>query len=104
MNLKPFLKQPATFDKLLSRDPYGKPHFAPPLTIMARITTKVKTNPQAQEVTLLEHSQILTDVPLAIGDRINGEELQAIETMVDFGGKTIGYKGHPRPPSNFTRE
>lgn len=102
MELTRYLNQTATLRSFTSRDDWGNPVYASARTIRARKTSKTKWLKTAKEFAPVLVTQYLTDVHLKLGDEIDGDEISAIEEIIDFDGSYIGCKAFPRPPQGFT--
>ena len=96
------LKQKATYEAYIERDPRGNIVSEPPVEIKCRKTRKAKWQRSRSEMIEVTVTQYLVNFPLYQGDKLDGEELYAVEEIIGANGKLVGCKGFPRPPQGFT--
>ena len=102
MKITQYLNQTAQYEERLdSLDGWGQQSFNPPITIKCRYQTKHKLLKTKAGHEFIPVTEYMTEQPLKLGDRIDGQELQAVESIQDFK-RTIGWKGYPEPPSGFS--
>ncbi len=102
MNIKPFLKQTATYQaRTQTHTAWGDASYEPPVQIKVRRTQKMKTVRKQNEWRTLLMTQYMTAHNVKPGDRIDGEEIWAVEDLRGLDGKLIGTICHPNAPPTF---
>lgn len=101
MDLKPFLRQTAIYRQPNGIDAEGNRAYAPAVTIPCRKVAKHKLMRTANTESYISVTEVITNYTVELGGTLDGEELLAIEAIVDFTGLTLGYRCHPRPPVGF---
>ncbi len=102
MDIAGFLNQSAVYERFIEHNEWGDPVYAPAITIPVRKTVKSKMHRMTDRTTRINVGQILTNHPnITLQDRIDNEELQAVEEYVDISGTIIGYTCYPRPPVGY---
>ena len=100
MKITPFLNKTATYEARQGEDGWGKHQFAAPKQIRVRITTKYKLLKTKTGHEFINVTEYMTEQPLKLGDRIDSNELQAVESIEDLKN-TIGWLGYPTPPTGY---
>ena len=100
MKITKYLIHTATFQERTGEDRWGKQTFAATTTIKVRRSTKQKLLKTQTGHELIPVTQYMTEQTIKLGDRIDGQEIQGVESIEDFKG-TIGWKAFPRAPSGF---
>jgi len=73
-------------------DEFGQPQYADAVSIKCRIENKQKLIRKPDGETSMSDTRIITNVPVASGDKIGERVVIAIEDMTGLPGKAIGYK------------
>lgn len=102
MNLKRFLKQTATLERHTGRDPWGKDTYDPPVEIPTRSTKKLRTMTEKEGTTVVSVTEHMTNAVVEEYDKINGEQVRAIEELRALNGSYLGCIAYPRPPLGFS--
>ena len=91
LNLRGFLKQTISLERLTGVDDWGTPSFAPAVTLPARKEEKQKLVRSTDGAEVLATTRVLVVDEVVIGDRIDGRDVQARESVVDVGGRLLGW-------------
>lgn len=91
MNLKGFLKQTTSWEAKTGESDWGDPTYAAPVTLRARVEEKQRRVLNAAGNEVLAETRVMLVDEVAVGDRLDGKQVQARESIVDVGGNTLGY-------------
>lgn len=93
MNLRGFLKQTVRYERKADTDEWGSPSYEPEVTVPARIEEKQKLvrDGDGTEVLATTRVLLLAEPEPRIGDHVNGQDVQARESIVDVGGTLLGW-------------
>lgn len=92
MNLRGFLRQTTSWEAKTGENDWGDPAYATAVSLPARVEEKQRRvlNASGNEVLFSETRVMLVD-EVAVGDRLDGKQVQARESIVDVGGNTLGW-------------
>lgn len=103
MRLIRYLNQTAIWEKRISAgEGWATVQYADPVEIRARVTTMVRKSNESGKITYFDLTKFLTEAVITPGDRINGEEINAVEKIIGRRGNTIGVKAFHKPPTSFS--
>jgi hypothetical protein len=89
-----YANQTVTLERKSSTNDYGDTIYDDPVTISARYEprTGLRRSITGDEVAV--ESLILTETAIALGDVIEGSSVRRVETIVDKGGRILGYQAY----------
>lgn len=99
MELTPYLNQECSYQSVDTIQETGDKTYKSAVTVATRRVSKAKreeANGKEKIINVTEY--LLEDIVPVLGDKIDGEEILAVEELVDFDGTIIGYRCFPRPP------
>lgn len=98
MNLRGFLRQTTLWEAQVkdgSGDPvlndWSEPTYAAPASLPARVEEKQRRVLNASGNEVLSETRVMLVDEVAVGDRLDGSQVQARESIVDVGGNTLGW-------------
>lgn len=86
MNVAPLLRQQVQWEPLASTDNRGDPTFGPAQTVPARAVAKLKDIIAKDGETITTTTSVMMVVEPGIGDLLDGREVVAVTTQVDYRG------------------
>ena len=95
MNLRGFLRQEISLERKISENDWGDATYSAPKIFPARKELKQKRVVSAsggEEIT--STTRLLLVDQVALGDKVDGEQVVAVESIVDVSGKTLGYTAY----------
>lgn len=97
MDISRYLNQKAQHRRASGRDEWGNAVQESQRTIPVRRTTKARQRSSKGELALVSATEYMTNERIAVGDLLDGEEVQAVEEIIDFDGSYIGCKAFLKP-------
>lgn len=91
MNLQGFLRQTVSWEAKTGESDWGDATFGDPVTLPARVEERQNMVRAAGGLQVLATTKVMLVQEVAIGDRINGLDVQARESIVDVGGNVLGW-------------
>lgn len=95
MNITGFLKQTVTYNAKTGETAggWGNPAYGATVSLPARKVEKQRLMRNASGVEVLSTTEVLLGGALEphVSDQIDGQEIQARESIVDFDGSIIGW-------------
>lgn len=91
MNLQGFLHQTTSWEARVSENEWGDPIYASAVELQARVEEKQRRVLNAAGNEVLSETRIMLVDEVDVGDRLDGAEVQARESIVDVGGNILGY-------------
>ena len=99
MQITQYLQQECNYQTVTTELATGDKQYGDVQVIPCRKVTKLKKEETKGVDRMLNVTEyLLEDVVPALGDLIDGDEILAMEDIIDFDGSTIGYRVFPRPP------
>ena len=100
--IKGILKQNATYERYIGRDSRGNIQSEPPVGVKCRKVRKSKWQRSKGEMVEVTVTQYTVGFQVFTGDKLDGEEIYAVEDIVSRKGDILACKAFPRPPQGFT--
>ena len=99
VNLRRFLKGSIEWEQRIGGDDYEGVEYAAPKTIPAhkKLVAREVRGPGGTEVRNVDEITVEVLPDVTIGDKADGEIVQARESMTDVRGRTKGYKLYTEP-------
>lgn len=91
MNLKGFLRQTISWESKTGESDWGDSTYAAPVSLVARVEEKQRRVLNAAGNEVLSETRVMLVDEVAVGDRLDGKQVQARESIVDVGGNTLGW-------------
>ena len=96
MNIQRNLRQTVSWERKLEGDPltenWESALFAEPVRILARKEEGVRELRGTAGYELRQGNTIYVTEDVSVGDRVDGEIVQARESLTRLGGETVGYR------------
>jgi hypothetical protein len=89
-----FTNQTVSYEKRTGKSNYTGITYAPAVEIPARKELRQTRVRNAQGSEVLSTTYVLTEHSVALGDKIDGLEIQALESIVNKGGRLLGYEAY----------
>ncbi len=104
MKIKPFLKQTAVWERRTATSRFNDASYAAPTTIRVRKEVRERmlrasdTNPRAADgVEKPSTTTYLSEEEIGLGDKLDGQIVQARTSITDISGKIIGWTSYMEP-------
>lgn len=92
MNTRHFLRQQVTVERSTGETEWGDSSYSAPEILPARKELKQGRVVSASSGEVISSTTRLWMADqVALGDKVDGEQVVAVESIVDRGGKTLGY-------------
>jgi hypothetical protein len=89
-----YANQTVTLERKSGTNDYGDASYDDPVTISARYEPRsgLRRSITGDEVAV--ESLVLTEIPLSLGDLVEGSSVRRVETIVDKSGRILGYQAY----------
>jgi hypothetical protein len=92
VDLRRFLKQTVSYQRKTGENDRSEPLFGEPArTLPARVDEEQRAVRGAGGVEVVSTTNVMLVEEIQVGDKIDGLDVQARESMVDIDGATVGW-------------
>lgn len=92
MNIRKYLKQTASWEERTGENDWLEATYDDPVTLPARVEQIQRRVVATGGVEVLSETRVMLEQEVQTGDRIDGQQVQARENIVDLRGRVIGWR------------